>query len=663
MSLNLMASKALMAVYLSEAVTTVPTSNSKVTRDVANITTFGNGDNPPCLNEFTPFEYVDCYVDPSIPRALTFTPPGLDGDEMTPELCTAACKANGYRYAGLEYFYQCFCGMQITTDVAARGDCNTPCNGDAGKTCGGSDRLSVYVDPTFPLVTDGDVSDYQSVGCYSEALSGRALSVTQTQLSYDDMTVDLCLETCRSQGFPLAGVEFYGECYCDVNLGLGSEAADPENCQYECNGGNGNTCGGSGYLNLYVAEDLMEPEPCSANPSFPVFTQTITSSLVSVSTTSSATSTQSTTSATTLATTTASPSSTSSKSSSNSSSSSSSSLSMSKSTSTSTSSTSTSSKSLISAPTLTSTKPTSTWTSSTLVTMISSSSTSKGAPPPHGNTNTPTSTVSSSTSTTSSSEKCTVTVAPPVCEYSANKWCSTPLPSFHNQATCQKALASCVIQIFDCFAHNPSPSSAKCYQFRSFCQGIGQYCGDNCKDSSDSCSKEDCFKKELTKPKGPTAPSHGPCATVTYTSPSQTTGVHPPTATNVCKKPQGPSGSGFEGSTHVGNLSPPICTCNDDRNDFQRNPFKLYSSQNRAQCPSYPRRNVPSACQQACSSQYENCVKAYAEGCRDQKKSAHQDDYESAKKKCDMQKAQCLDVNKKVGPSDQRCASYNVGWS
>ena len=85
---------------------------------------------PPCTYPFTNFNYVGCYTDPSTVRALIFDP-GLDFDTMTPSLCIAACKGNGFRYAGLEYYGQCFCGGAIGGSLADPGDCSYACTGDS----------------------------------------------------------------------------------------------------------------------------------------------------------------------------------------------------------------------------------------------------------------------------------------------------------------------------------------------------------------------------------------------------------------------------------------------------------------------------------------------------------------------------------------------------
>ena len=67
----------------------------------------------------------------------------MNNQDQTVESCLTACK--GYKYAGVQYARQCFCGndsyeFQIVPDS----QCNMKCTGNSEETCGGSWRMNVY---------------------------------------------------------------------------------------------------------------------------------------------------------------------------------------------------------------------------------------------------------------------------------------------------------------------------------------------------------------------------------------------------------------------------------------------------------------------------------------------------------------------------------------
>ena len=66
-------------------------------------------------------------------------------EDNTPATCIASCVAGGFGYAGVEYGDECHCGTGFDAkEVAPPSDCNMPCAGNVGLTCGGSWRIQVY---------------------------------------------------------------------------------------------------------------------------------------------------------------------------------------------------------------------------------------------------------------------------------------------------------------------------------------------------------------------------------------------------------------------------------------------------------------------------------------------------------------------------------------
>jgi len=88
--------------------------------------------------------YIGCYKDGG-QRALP-SPQSLQKSLGTfTEQCINKCRSLNYPYAGLQYYYQCFCGEEY--DKYGKADeslCNYLCRDSSGSFCGGSWKNSVY---------------------------------------------------------------------------------------------------------------------------------------------------------------------------------------------------------------------------------------------------------------------------------------------------------------------------------------------------------------------------------------------------------------------------------------------------------------------------------------------------------------------------------------
>ena len=59
--------------------------------------------------------------------------------------CKNACFKEGYKYSGVEYANECFCGNKMPKTIAPKqSDCNMKCSGDKSQKCGGGNRLNLY---------------------------------------------------------------------------------------------------------------------------------------------------------------------------------------------------------------------------------------------------------------------------------------------------------------------------------------------------------------------------------------------------------------------------------------------------------------------------------------------------------------------------------------
>ncbi|KAK4178044.1 WSC domain-containing protein [Triangularia setosa] len=94
---------------------------------------------------------VGCFIDSDTPRVLPHQITSVTGG-MTRDKCIAACKAAGYFYAGVEYSTECFCGSAQPSSglLVADSQCDMPCAGISGETCGAGWRIEVYGTGNYP---------------------------------------------------------------------------------------------------------------------------------------------------------------------------------------------------------------------------------------------------------------------------------------------------------------------------------------------------------------------------------------------------------------------------------------------------------------------------------------------------------------------------------
>jgi beta-D-xylosidase 4 len=101
-----------------------------------------------CLpaSSFTPsLTYVGCYTDPSTSNRILSDRQILISENSV-KACADICANLKYKYFGVEFGRQCFCGNQINTSGSkvAESQCNTACPGNSTATCGGANRIGIW---------------------------------------------------------------------------------------------------------------------------------------------------------------------------------------------------------------------------------------------------------------------------------------------------------------------------------------------------------------------------------------------------------------------------------------------------------------------------------------------------------------------------------------
>ncbi|KAI0348276.1 hypothetical protein BDW22DRAFT_1424465 [Trametopsis cervina] len=104
---------------------------------------------PPLGNETLPAGWslaVPCAID-NADRVITHTIVTYEATN-TPSSCVAQCAAQGFKFAGVEFSDECYCGDGYVGGVlppaADVSECNMPCAGDGNATCGGPWRIQLY---------------------------------------------------------------------------------------------------------------------------------------------------------------------------------------------------------------------------------------------------------------------------------------------------------------------------------------------------------------------------------------------------------------------------------------------------------------------------------------------------------------------------------------
>jgi len=192
------------------------------------------------------YTFLGCYLD-STNRTLT----KQLSDVSSVEACISGCSSSGYRYAGLEYYSQCFCDNQIVNNgptIINAQNCNYACNGSPSQTCGGSNALQIYSGtPAAPATSiPSGFQGYTYMDTFADGPSARVLSVP---MSMSSTTVEACIASCASAGYSFAGLEYGAECYC--GSAMLNNPAGGKTPTMSCQGKASEYCGGPNAIQIY----------------------------------------------------------------------------------------------------------------------------------------------------------------------------------------------------------------------------------------------------------------------------------------------------------------------------------------------------------------------------------------------------------------------------
>ncbi|XP_033102142.1 WSC domain-containing protein 2-like [Anneissia japonica] len=231
---------------------------------------------------------LGCYSDVVDKRALrdSFS---SDSRRMTIPRCLRQCYTKGFRYAGLEFRSECYCGNILFQKKANESLCHLKCAGDESQFCGGIAFVSIYEivtgGKTRLLSRDNSKSGYKastsSPGLADDFMicmtrpTGEFFLRDEQTMENNEMTVQICKDFCTEKGRPIAAVSRGIECHCgylseSVNLSDGK--VKPQLCDTPCPGKVDQFCGGQDTLSIYQTEsrdtscDTMSLRPPGSMP-------------------------------------------------------------------------------------------------------------------------------------------------------------------------------------------------------------------------------------------------------------------------------------------------------------------------------------------------------------------------------------------------------------
>ncbi|KAJ3145265.1 hypothetical protein HK101_002516 [Irineochytrium annulatum] len=183
--------------------------------------------------------------------------------------CKNACLAALFAFSAVQISTNneryCWCGDAKPTTFAQN------CGYEGGDVVGRADSYGVYqvaaasntapVYQSYSAFTTGFGSGTSS--CYADPPAAGGVSFTADSFPFwaarsheIDMTVGICTGACSLAGYKYAGIAGGKYCHC-TNSDFTSNVADPSNCAAKCTGDNSETCGGAGYMTVYVGVPVV----------------------------------------------------------------------------------------------------------------------------------------------------------------------------------------------------------------------------------------------------------------------------------------------------------------------------------------------------------------------------------------------------------------------
>lgn len=216
---------------------------------------------------------LGCFIDEG---ARILQNQAYSSSSNTPDLCATTCSSEGYKYSGVEYGSECWCGNDFPSGPTSSSDCSFPCPGNSNQKCGARGRMNVASDSTWQqtLFVRETFSTWSMMSCYRAIIPNGAseagdrtmpISLIAAAGKTDQMSVAKCLGTCQDRGYDYCGLEWAGNCWASDSspspaaLIPGYPLNDSVGCNHPCGGNATESCGGWAKVLVYVNNGTMLP--------------------------------------------------------------------------------------------------------------------------------------------------------------------------------------------------------------------------------------------------------------------------------------------------------------------------------------------------------------------------------------------------------------------
>ncbi|CZR56585.1 uncharacterized protein PAC_06474 [Phialocephala subalpina] len=114
-------------------------------------------------------------------------------------------------------------------------------------------------------VTSAQTLGWTPLGCYYHSPIAQPLRYPTVPSLTTDTTIESCQAACAAQKFPISGLEFGYQCWCDTAIQGGATPQAASYCNQQCYGDLTETCGGYKYLNVFQ-NPAVAPSPTISSP-------------------------------------------------------------------------------------------------------------------------------------------------------------------------------------------------------------------------------------------------------------------------------------------------------------------------------------------------------------------------------------------------------------